>query len=61
MLNDRVIPWFEEQDVRILRVLTGRGTEYCGAREFYEYELYLAIEGAPQARKEVQYELKLCA
>ncbi|MBS4169382.1 hypothetical protein NEOC95_000086 [Neochlamydia sp. AcF95] len=61
MLNDQVIPWFEEQDIRILRILTDRGTEYCGAREHHEYELYLAIEGAPQARKEVQYELKLCA
>lgn len=44
LLNDRVIPFFEEQDVRLLRVLTDRGTEYCGSREHHEYELYLAIE-----------------
>jgi len=31
MLNDQVLPWFEEQDVRLLRVLTDRGTEYCGS------------------------------
>jgi hypothetical protein len=39
MLNDRVIPFFEEQDVRLLRVLTDRGTEYCGHREHHEYQL----------------------
>jgi len=44
MLNDKVVPWFEEEDVRILRMLTDRGTEYCGAREHHEYELYLTIE-----------------
>ena len=25
-------------------MLTDRGTEYCGAREHHEYELYLAVE-----------------
>lgn len=44
ILNDQVLPWFEEQEVRILRILTDRGTEYCGRRESHEYELYLAIE-----------------
>jgi hypothetical protein len=29
-LNDRVLPFFEEQGVDILRILTDRGTEYCG-------------------------------
>ncbi len=24
MLNDKVIPWFDEQDVRVLRALTDR-------------------------------------
>lgn len=44
ILNDRVIPFFEEQDLRLLRILTDRGTEYCGSREHHEYQLYLAIE-----------------
>lgn len=43
MLNDQVIPWFDEEEVRILRVLTDRGTEYCGARDHHEDELYLSI------------------
>jgi hypothetical protein len=44
MLNDKVVPFFEQHDLRLLRVLTDRGTEYCGAREQHEYQLYLAIE-----------------
>lgn len=44
MLNDRVVPFFEEQGVSLLRILTDRGTEYCGNREHHEYQLYLAIE-----------------
>lgn len=44
MLNDRVLPWFEAQGVRLLRILTDRGTEYCGSLQHHEYELYLAVE-----------------
>lgn len=44
MLNDRVVPFFEQHDLRVMRMLTGRGTEYCGNRETHEFELYLAIE-----------------
>jgi transposase InsO family protein len=44
MLNDRVLPFFEEQGIPLLRVLTDRGSEYCGNLQHHEYELYLAIE-----------------
>ena len=44
MLNDRVVPFFEEQEIPLLRILTDRGTEYCGNREHHEYQLYLAVE-----------------
>ena len=44
MLNDRVIPFFDEEKVRLLRILTDRGTEYCGNREHHEFQLYLALE-----------------
>ena len=43
-LNDRVVPWYEEHNVRLLCNLIDRGTEYCGNRERHEYQLYLAIE-----------------
>lgn len=44
LLNDRVVPFYEQHDIRLLRLLTDRGTEYCGAREHHEYQLYMAIE-----------------
>lgn len=44
MLNDRVVPFYEQRDIRLLRILTDRGTEYCGSREQHEYQLYMAIE-----------------
>jgi len=50
MLNDRVLPFFEEHDVPLLRVLTDRGTEYCGNRESHEYQLYLAVENIDHSR-----------
>jgi hypothetical protein len=42
-LNDRVLPFFEEHEVALSRVLTDRGTEYCGT-DSHDYELYLAVE-----------------
>ena len=50
LLNDRVLPFFEEQGVKLLRVLTDRGTEYCGNPERHEYELYLAVEDIDHSR-----------
>jgi transposase InsO family protein len=55
MLNDRVIPFFDEQGVRLLRVLTDRGTEYCGHREHHEYQLYLAVEDIDHSRTKAQH------
>ena len=50
MLNDRVLPFFEEKEVPLLRVLTDRGTEYCGNREHHEYQLYLAVENIDHSK-----------
>ena len=44
LLNDRVVPLFEEHGIPLLRILTDRGTEYCGNREHHEYQLFLAVE-----------------
>ena len=44
VLNDRVVPFYEQHEIPVLRILTDRGTEYCGKREQHEYQLYLAIE-----------------
>lgn len=43
LLNDRVLPFYEEHQLPLLRILTDRGTEYCGKAETHDYQLYLAI------------------
>jgi len=50
LLNDRVLPFFEQQDVSLLRILTDRGTEYCGSIKHHEYQLYLAIENIDHSK-----------
>ncbi len=54
MLNDRVIPFFDQRDIPLLRILTDRGTEYCGNREKHEYQLYLALEDIDHTRTKVK-------
>ena len=43
LLNDRVLPFFVEHNLPMLRILTDRGTEYCGKAEKHDYQLYLAL------------------
>jgi transposase len=43
LLNDKVLPFYQHQDLPVLRILTDRGTEYCGKVEQHDYQLYLAI------------------
>ncbi|OZG69889.1 IS481 family transposase [Hahella sp. CCB-MM4] len=43
LLNDRVLPFLEEHQLPLLRILTDRGTEYCGKAERHDYELFLAL------------------
>jgi hypothetical protein len=43
MLNDKVLPFFEEQDLPLLRALTDRETEYCSFLQEHDYQLYLAV------------------
>src|SRR6187402_2668403 len=50
LLNDRVLPFFDEHEIAISRVLTDRGTEFCGKPEAHEYELYLAVENIDHTR-----------
>jgi transposase InsO family protein len=55
LLNDRVLPFFEEHEIPLLRILTDRGTEYKGKPEYHEYELYLAIEGIDHSKTQVRH------
>ncbi len=55
MLNDRVVPFFEEHDVPLLRMLTDRGSEYCGSPETHEYQLMLALENIDRTRTKAKH------
>lgn len=55
LLNDKVLPFFEEQQIPLLRILTDRGTEFKGKPENHEYELYLQIEGIEHSKTQVRH------
>ena len=55
LLNDRVLPFFEDQEIPLLRILTDRGTEYCGRPEYHEYELYLAVENIDHSKTKARH------
>jgi hypothetical protein len=42
-LNDRVVPFFDEKGIPLLKILTDRGTEYCGNPTTHEFQLFLAL------------------
>ncbi len=50
LLNDKVLPMYEEQGIRLLRILTDRGTEYCGKLENHPFQLYLDLEDIDHTR-----------
>jgi transposase InsO family protein len=54
ILNDRVVPFFEEQDITILRVLTDRGTEFCGSPDRHPYQLYLQLNDIDHSKTKVK-------
>jgi len=43
LLNDRVVPFFEAYRAPILRILTDRGTEFCGKAEQHDYQIFLGV------------------
>lgn len=55
ILNGTVLPWFEDKGVPMLRILTDRGTEYCGKVESHAYQLYLALENIDHAKTKVRH------
>ncbi len=50
LLRDRVLPFFEAYGLRLGRVLTDLGGEYCGVPFRHEYELYLAAKRIEHVR-----------
>ena len=55
LLNDRVLPFFAEQGMGVIRILTDRGTEFCGKAESHDYQLYLALNDIEQTKTKVMH------
>ena len=55
LLNDRVLPFMEEHGMGVIRVLTDRGTEFCGKAESHDYQLYLALNDIEHTKTKVRH------
>jgi hypothetical protein len=55
ILNDRVIPFFDEYEVPMLRILTDRVTEYCGKPDTHEYQLFLALNDIDHTKTKAKH------
>eukprot|EP00887_Chlorella_sp_A99_P004550 scaffold57.g4550.t1 len=44
VLNNDVLPYFEQQSVRIETLLSDNGREYCGRPDQHPFELFLQLE-----------------
>ena len=54
-LNTKVLPFFDSQNMALLRILTDRGTEYCGRIETHPYQLFLHLSGIEHSRTKVRH------
>ena len=55
LLNDKVLPFYTEEELPVLRILTDRGTEYCGRVDHHDYQLYLALNDIEHTRTKVRH------
>ena len=55
MLNEKVLPYYEEHGLPMFRILTDRGTEYCGKPEQHDYQLYLALNDIDHTRTKARH------
>lgn len=55
VLNECVLPYYEEHGLPVLRILTDRGTEYCGKPEQHDYQLYLALNDIDHTKTKARH------
>ncbi|MFN7611235.1 MAG: IS481 family transposase [bacterium] len=53
ILDDKVLPFFEVEEVKLQRILTDNGREYCGREENHPYQLYLSLEEIEHTKTKV--------
>jgi len=55
MLNDKVLPFYEEHELPVLRILTDRGTEYCGLKDKHDFQLFLAVNDIEHTKTKAKH------
>ena len=55
MLNDKVLPFYESQELPVLRILTDRGTEYCGLKDKHDFQLFLAVNDIDHTKTKAKH------
>jgi transposase InsO family protein len=55
VLNDRVLPFFESHELPVLRILTDRGTEYCGNLSKHLYQIFLQLNEIDHTKTKVRH------
>jgi len=55
LLNDQVLSFMEEHDLPVLRIMTDRGTEFCGRPDKHDYQLFLAINDIDHTKTKVKH------
>jgi hypothetical protein len=53
-MNDRILPFYDEHGIRLLRALTDNGQEVCGRQENHPYELLLHLNDIEHTRTKVR-------
>ena len=54
LMNDRVLPFYDDHELPVLRIMTDRGTEYCGRADKHDYQLFLAINDINHTKTKVK-------
>jgi hypothetical protein len=54
-LNDKVLPFFDSEGIGLLRTLTDRGAEYCGAESRHPYQLFLHLNTIEHSRTKARH------
>lgn len=54
LLNDRVLPFYDQHDAQLEHLLTDNGREFCGREVHHPFELFLAINQVRHRRTQVQ-------
>ena len=55
LLNDRVLPFDEAHALVILRILTDRGSEFCGKPDPHDDQLFVAINDIDHSKTKVKH------